>query len=156
MEIEIIEKKDQNLYVYQNSNLLFYSKLKWNYLKRNVITIFDENDEIVIEFQSYTLFFISKFKILKQVNNTINKITNISDDFISYGKNKNIEKEIDNYFSFNLNFSYFYKKRKIAEVKQKLYSFPQKILLKIDEKDIEFRNSVVIHILAIRTGYLSD
>ena len=98
MEIEIIEKKNQNLYVYQNGNLIFHSKLKWNYFKRNVITIFDENDEIVIEFQSFTLFFIPKFKILKQVNNFTNEISKIDDSFISYGENKNLEKEIDNYF----------------------------------------------------------
>ena len=154
--IEIIEKKDQNLYVYQNENLLFYSKLKWNWLKRNVVTIFDEKNDLVIEFQSYTSFFITKFKILKQDNDKTYKISKINDAYINYGKNINLKKETDNHFSFNLNFSYFYKKRKVAEVKQKLYSFPQKIHINIEEKNIEFRNLVIVHIFAIRTGYSSD
>lgn len=156
MEFEIIETKNQTLYVYQNDDLMFYSKLKWNWLKRDVITIFDENDEIVIEFQSFAVFFMSKFKVLKQNNKITNKISKISDSHLSYGKDKKIERQIDNYFSFNLNFSYFCNKRKIAEVKQKLYSFPQKILINIDVKNIEFRNAVLIHILAIRTGYSHD
>ena len=93
IQIEIIEKKDQNLYVYQNENLLFYSKLKWNWLKRNVVTIFDENNDLVIEFQSYTSFFITKFKILKQDNDKTYKISKINVAYINYGKNINLEKE---------------------------------------------------------------
>lgn len=156
MEINIVEKKDQNLYVYHNEELLFYSKLKWNWFKRNVITVFNKNDELVIEFQSYVSFYSTKFKILKQNKEKISDINNIEENVVNIGENVSIKRVIENHFAFNWNFIYRHNGNKIAEVKQKLYGFPQRIFLNIVEENNEFKNAIIIHILAIRTGFSSD
>lgn len=78
MEIEILQDKKQSLYVYKNDELLFYSKIKFNFTNR-IVAIYNQNDILVLEVK-YKMTLINNFyKILFQnelVTENISEITN--------------------------------------------------------------------------------
>ncbi|MGN7812733.1 hypothetical protein [Flavobacterium sp. 22076] len=153
MEIEIVENKEQNLFVYKDEKLLFYSTIKFNWLRKNLIKIFDSNHKLILEIQSYETPFRSlKYKILFQDSN----IEDISEDLIYFDGGKTIKNQKSDFLSFNQNCFYTYKGNKVAETKQKLWNSPQKIILNIDEKDLNLLKFIIIHILSRKTGYNSN
>ncbi|MBS7253905.1 hypothetical protein [Flavobacterium branchiicola] len=157
MEIKIIEDKKQSLYAYKNDQLLFYSTIKFNWLRKNLVRIFDSNDQLVLELQiSETPFGSAKFKILFQNKGLIKDVTEITKTNILFDGNKKIRKTSENLFSFNLKSSYFLEKSKIADVEGKFWTTTQKFYIDFDSEYEEFLNLVIIHILATRTGYNSN
>ncbi|KRD10516.1 hypothetical protein ASE21_12530 [Flavobacterium sp. Root901] len=153
MKIEIIEDKKQSLFVYNNDELLFYSVIKFNWLRRNSIKIFDGNDNLIIELKTYeSPFRSSKYKIQFQDEN----IQIITEDYISVDENIILKNNRSTFLSFNQNCFYTYGENKVAETKQKLWNSPQKIILNIDEKYLSFLKFIVIHILSTKTGSNSN
>lgn len=154
MEIKIIENKKQSLYVYKNDELLFYSTIKFNWTRKNLVKIFNSNDELIIEVQSYEpMFGSAKYKIIFQNKEEIKDcIIGITEDQIFFNDNKILNKQNSDFLSFNQNCLYFFNKIMIAKIEQKMWNSPQKIILNIDEKESNFLN-VIIHVLIVRTGY---
>lgn len=62
MEIKIEEGKNQSLYAYKNNELVFYSISKHNWFKQ-VISIFDSEDKLVLEIKSKISFFLISLKL---------------------------------------------------------------------------------------------
>ncbi|MEG0851414.1 MAG: hypothetical protein RSF34_10920 [Flavobacterium sp.] len=157
MVIEIVENKKQSLFVYRNEELLFYSTIKFNWLRKNLIKIFDPTDELILELQSYeTPFSSAKFEILFQNKNITKDITEITKTSLSFDQNKTIKRISEKYFSFNLKHSYFLDKIKLADMKGKFWSTTQKISLNLNMEHEEFINPIIIHILSTKTGYNSN
>lgn len=156
-EIEIVENKKQCLFAYKNDNLLFYSTIDFKWTKKNLVKIFDKNDNLILEIQSYDAPFRSpKFKILSQKNLKGKNIREITTDFISFDNDKTLSRHRDDFFSLNQNYSHFFNQIKIAETKQKAWNSLQKINLNVDEKYLDFQDLIIIHDLVVRTGYNSD
>ncbi|WP_417941595.1 hypothetical protein [Flavobacterium sp. RS13.1] len=157
MTVEILEDKKQSLFAYKNNDLLFYSTIKFNWLKKNLVKIFDSKDNLILELQSHNPpFSSSKYKILFQNKEKTKDISEISEIKLFFNLNKSLRKTKDNYFSFNTNFSYFSETIKIADIKQKFWSSSQKLSLEINPENIDFLNHIIIHILSTRTGYNSN
>ncbi|MFH6996422.1 hypothetical protein ACHRVZ_00740 [Flavobacterium sp. FlaQc-57] len=157
MEIEIVENRKQSLFAYKNGELLFYSTIKFNWLKKNLVKIFDSNDDLILELQSYESPFSSaKYKILFQNKEKTKYISEITQTNIFFNQNKSLRKTRGNHFSFNTNFSYFADRTKVADIKQKFWSSLQKMFLQVHDEKIEFLDQIIIHILAIRTGFNSN
>ena len=157
MKIEIVENRKQSLFAYKNDELLFYSTIKFNWLKKNLVKIFDSNDDLILELQSYEPPFSSaKYKILFQNIEKTKDISEITEIDMFFNLNKSLRKTKGNYFSFNINFSYFSETIKIADIKQKFWSSTQKMYLEINDENIDFLNYIMIHILSTRTGYNSN
>jgi len=157
MTVEILEDKKQSLFAYKNNDLLFYSTIKFNWLKKNLIKIFDSNGNLILELQSHNPpFSSSKYKILFQNKERTKDIIEISEIKLFFSLNKSLRKTKGNYFSFNTNFSYFSETIKIADIKQKFWSSSQKLSLEINPENIDFLNHIIIHILSTRTGYNSN
>ncbi|KQX00624.1 hypothetical protein [Flavobacterium sp. Root420] len=157
MKIEIVENRKQSLFAYKNDELLFYSTIKFNWLKKNLVKIFDSNDDLILELQSYEPPFSSpKYKILFQDIEKTKDISEITEIDMFFNLNKSLRKTKGNYFSFNTNFSYFSETIKIADIKQKFWSSTQKMYLEINDENIDFLNYIMIHILSTRTGYNSN
>ncbi|MFZ0596047.1 MAG: hypothetical protein WAM46_03615, partial [Flavobacterium sp.] len=109
MEIEIIEKQNQSLVAYKDGELLFYSTIKFSLLKKNLITIFDSNDNLIIELRSYDAPFKSlKLEILSQDIDVTEKISEISKNEIIFNQNKKLKIQKEDFFSFNQNCFYLY------------------------------------------------
>ncbi len=152
MEIEIIENKKQSLYVYKADELLFYSTIKFNWHRKNLVKIFNSNEDLIFELQSYAAPFRStKYKILYQNLN----IENITDDFLRFDEDKILKNKRSDFLSFNQNSFYLHNGIKIAETKQKLWDSPQRIMLNLDENFLELLTLIIIHILSIKTGFNS-
>lgn len=152
MEIEIVENKKQSLYVYNSDELLFYSTIKFNFLKKNLIKIFDFNNQLILELESHvTPFRSTKYKILFQNI----KIENITDDFLGFDEDKILKNIKSDFLKFNQNSVYLYNGIKVAEIKQKLWESQQRIMLNIDEEFLSFSNFIIIHVLSTKTGYNS-
>lgn len=157
MEIKILENKKRSLYAYKNDELLFYSTFKFNWLRKNLVKIFDSNDELIIELQSYEPPFGStKYKILYQNNEKTKNVSQITETHIFFNLNKSIRRTRGNYFSFNTKFSYFSDIIKISDIKEKFWSSLQNLSLTIDIENIDFLDQIIIHILSTRTGYDSN
>ena len=60
------------------------------------------------------------------------------------------------FISLDGNFSYYFKETKISQLKQKTWVSKPKMLLNINDENLEFLHPVILHILAIRAGYNSD
>ncbi|MCD9573931.1 hypothetical protein [Flavobacterium soyae] len=156
MEIEIIEDKNQNLFVYKDGKLLFYSTIKFNWLRKNLIKIFDSNDDLILELQSYEPVFSSaKYEILFQDKDKIKDIIEINKSYIS-NQDTILRITPENIFSFNTDFSYFLDGIKVADIKHKFWSSSQKISVLFDNENIELLDQIIIHILSIHTGYNSN
>ena len=157
MEIEIVENTKQSLFAYKNDDLLFYSTIKFNWLKKNLIKIFDCNDVLILELQSYNPPFSSaKYKILFQNIERTKNISEITEINMFFNLDKSLRKTKGNYFSFNTNFSYYSETVKIADVKQKFWSSLQKMHLEVNDENFDFLNYIIIHIISTRTGYNSN
>lgn len=136
--------------------MLFYSTIKFNWFRKNLIKIFDSNDDLILELQSYEPVFSSgRYKILFQNKNKTKDIILIDKIYIS-NQNVMLRRTQENIFSFNTNFSYFLDEIKVADIKHKFWSSLQKIFVKIDNENIELLDQIIIHILSIRTGYNSN
>ena len=157
MEIEIIEDYKQSLFVYKNGELLFYSTIKFSFLRKNIIKIFDSNDELVLELKSYeTPFSLAKFEILFQNKDKTKNINEITKVYLTFDQNQTIRRIGENHFSFNLKSSYFINKIKLADIKLKFWTSTQKMSLNLNLEYEEFLDSIIFHVLSTRTGYNSN
>ncbi|MBS7230627.1 hypothetical protein KHA90_06295 [Flavobacterium psychroterrae] len=152
MEIEIVENKKQSLYAYKNNELLFYSTGKFNWYK-TIIKVYNYNDDLVLNLESKVIFINNSYKILFQNENLLNNILGITDSHLFFDKNKSLKKNYnDRLFSINWNYHYTSEETKIAEVTQNLWKSPRKISLNINDENLDFLDSIIIHILAVQTG----
>ncbi|MTH16736.1 hypothetical protein [Flavobacterium sp. LC2016-01] len=153
MKIEIVENREQSLFVYNDDELLFHSTIKFNWLRKNLVKIFDSSDKLIFELQCYEApFKTSKYKILFQDFN----IKEITEEYICFDEDKTLTNQKSDFLSFNQNCFYTYKENKVAETKQKLWNSPQKIILNINEKDMNLLKFIIIHVLSTKTGYNSN
>ncbi|SNR92796.1 hypothetical protein [Flavobacterium sp. ov086] len=155
MEIEIVQDKKQSLYVYRDDELLFYSKVKFNWTNR-IITIYNDNNILLLEVKYKMSFFNSYYNILFQNELFTKNISEITDTRIIFGFGKRLYIKQDYFISLDGNFSYYFKETKISQVKQKTWVSKPKMLLNINDENLEFLHPVILHILAIRAGYNSD
>lgn len=156
MKIEIVEDKKQSLFAYKDEELLFYSTIKFNWLRRNLIKIFDCNDNLVLELKrTEPVFSSNKFKILFHNEVKLQGLVELNETFISFEKNKILKRKSNNFLT-NINFSYFYNDNKIADIKEILWTSLQKQYLEIENENVHFLDQIIIHILSIKTGYNSN
>jgi hypothetical protein len=151
MKISIIEKDGQNLYACKDDKLIFYSHIKYNHFKRNVLKIFDGNNHQILELKLFRPFLNTRYKIISQDKTVTKDISKISDSEVCFEQIKLIQRKREHFFALNLNASYFSENRHIADVKQKMWYSSKKIQLLIEEKDSEFLKIIIIHILATCT-----
>jgi hypothetical protein len=157
MEIEIVEDKKQSLYVYENDKLLFYSTIDFKWTGNNIIKIFDSKDDLNLEIEDYNGFLWSqKFKISFQKTREERNINDFTYDYISFDENENLKRQKEDFFALNQNCFYSLKGTKIAQTKQKMWNSPQKIILEINDKYLDLKDLIIIHILVIRTGFNSS
>lgn len=155
MELEIVQDKKQGLYVYKNDELLFYSKVKFNWTN-TIITIYDRNDILVLEVKYKMTFIKTYYKILFQNELVTESISEITDTRIIFGIDKRLYTKQDYFIAISGNFSYYFKEFRVSQLKQKNWVSKPKILLSINDENLEFLNPVILHLLAIRAGYSSD
>ncbi|MCD0469792.1 hypothetical protein [Flavobacterium sp. JAS] len=155
MEIEIVQDKKQSLYVYRDDELLFYSKVKFNWTNR-IITIYNDNNILLLEVKYKMSFFNSYYNILFQNELFTKNISEITDTRIIFGFGKRLYIKQDYFISLDGNFSHYFKETKISQLKQKTWVSKPKMSLNINDENLEFLHPVILHILAIRAGYNSD
>jgi hydroxymethylpyrimidine pyrophosphatase-like HAD family hydrolase len=151
MEIEIIEKQNQSLVAYKDGELLFYSTIKQNWFSR-IIKIYNPYDVLVLELK-YDSF---SYKILHQNKFMTKLICEINNNDILFNNDKRLYIKSFYFISINNNFNYFFKGRKIAQVKQKIISFSTKFLLTINDENLDFLDQIILHVLSIKTGFSID
>lgn len=154
MEIEILRDKKQNLYVYKNKELLFYSKLKSNWTN-SIVEIYNEDDTLLLEVQYKMTLINSYYKILFQNELVKENIVEITDTRIIFD-NKRLYTKQDYFIAISGNFSYYFKEIRICRLKQNNWISKPKILLNINDENLEFLNLVIFHILATGAGNISD
>jgi hypothetical protein len=155
MEIVILQDKKQSLYVYKNDELLFYSKVKFNWVSR-IISIYNHNDILLLEVKYKMTFINTYYKILFQNELVKENISEITNTRIIFDYDKRLYIKQDYFFNIIGNFSYFFKEIRISQLKQKNWVSKPMMLLSINDENSEFLNPVIFHILAIRAGYNSD
>jgi hypothetical protein len=155
MEIEILQDKKQSLYVYKNDELLFYSKVKFNWSNR-IIAIYDNNDILLLEVKYKMTFIKTYYKILFQNELIPENISEITNTRIIFDFGKRLYIKQDYFFNITGNFSYYFKEIRVSQLKQKNWISKPKMLLNINNENLEFLNPVIFHILLIRAGYNSD
>jgi len=155
MEIEIVQDKKQSLYVYKDDELLFYSKIKFNWNNR-IISIYDQNDILLLEVEYKMTFIKTYYKILFQNELVTENISEITNTRIIFGHDKRLYIKDDYFISLQGNFSYYLKEVRISRLKQKSWISKPKMSLSINDENLEFLNPVIFHILAIRAGNNSD
>ena len=100
MDIEFVENKKQSLYAYKDDELLFYSTIKFNWLRKNLVKIFDFNDDLILELLSYeSPFGSAKYEILFQNKEKTKDIIEITGVYIS-DHNKILRRTKANYFFY--------------------------------------------------------
>ncbi|CAA9201987.1 hypothetical protein [Flavobacterium collinsii] len=152
MTIEFTEDKKQSFFAYKNDELLFYSTIKFNWLRKNLVKIFNSNNDLILELQSYEPVFSSpKYKILFQNKQKTKDISEITELNLFFDINKKIRKTNENLFSFKTSFSYYSTTTKIADLKVKYWS--SKMSLQINDENIEFLDPIIIHLLSTYTGH---
>ena len=151
MEIEIVQDKKQNLYVYKNEELLFYSKVKFNWSNR-VIAIYNNKDILLLEVKYKMTFLKTYYKILYQNELITENISEITNTRIIFDCDKRLYIKQDYFISLDGNFSYYYKEIRVFQLKQKNWVSKPKMLLIVNDENLEFLNPVILHILAIRAG----
>ena len=150
MEFKIIEQKNRGLNIYKNENVIFYSTIKRNWLNTNLIEIFDNSGNKIIELKRTGLF-TDKIKIINQNVELSENISEIKTLKICYGKNIQIKSSIT-IFPF-LNPKKFYLNNiKIGTLKEKFKS-KKEFILSIEEKNIEYLNPILFYVLAINTDF---
>ncbi|MFB3386931.1 hypothetical protein [Flavobacterium sp. LAR06] len=155
MEIEILRDKKESLYVYKNEELLFYSKVKFNWNNR-IIMIYNHNDILLLEVKYKMTFVKTYYKILYQNELVTENISEITNTRIIYNFGKRLYIKQDYFIALDGNFSYYFKEVRVSQLKQKNWVSKPKISLNIDDENLEFLNPVILHFLAIRAGYNSD
>lgn len=155
MEIEILQDKKQNLFVYKNDQLLFYSKVKFNFTNR-IVAIYNQNDILLLEVKYKMTLINSCYKILFQNELVKENILEITNTRIIFDYNKRLYIKQDYFFNIIGNFSYYFKEIRVSQLKQKNWVSKPMMLLSINDENLEFLNPVIFHILAIRAGYNSD
>ncbi len=155
MEIEIVQDKKQNLHVYRNDELLFYSKVKSNWSNR-IIAIYDNNDILLLEVKYKMTFIKTSYKILFQNELITENISEITNTRIIFDCDKRLYLKQDYFIAISGNFSYYFKGIRVSRLKQKNWVSKPKMLLTINDENLQFLNPVIFHILAIRAGYNSD
>ncbi|MHC0441852.1 hypothetical protein [Flavobacterium sp. 3-210] len=151
MEIEIIEKQEQCLFVYEEDELLFYSTVKFNWFSR-IIKIYNPFDVLVLELK----FDNFSYQVLHQNKFMTKDVYKIDEKALFFNKDKRLYIKSKWFITFNHNFNYFFKGNKIADVKQNIWSLITKYQLNINNESLEFRNQLIFHVLAIKTGYSVD
>lgn len=155
MEIEIIHK-NRGLRAFKDNTLLFYSTAKINIFKR-FIKVFNYDDILVLELKITDLIFKTSYKILFQNNDLISHVTRISYDDIFFDKNDSLNKRFNNRtISFNWDYCYFYKNVKITQIKHNTKKYPCIMVLDIEEKNLNFLDQILIHILSTRIADPND
>ncbi|WP_281632606.1 hypothetical protein [Flavobacterium luteolum] len=155
MEIEI-NSSNGDLKAFKGNSLLFYSTVKINIFNR-IIKVFNYADILVLELKITDLIFKSSYKILFQNNDLISHVARISYDDIFFDENESLKKRFDNrIISFNWNYSYFHKNIKIAQVKHNTKKYPCIMELNIEEKNLNFLDQILIHILSTRIADPND
>ncbi|KUJ62997.1 hypothetical protein AR687_06285 [Flavobacteriaceae bacterium CRH] len=154
MVIEIIEKKNESLFVYKEGKLLFYSTVKFNWISKN-IKIYNQNDILLLELAYKSVFFKSTYKILYQNKFLTSLLTEVDGESIFFDTDKTITIKPANFISLSHNFNYFFKENKIAEVKQNIWRISTKYELYLKDENLEFLDQIIIHILSIKTGFSS-
>lgn len=155
MVIEIVQDKKQNLYVYKNEELLFYSKVKFNWSNR-IIAIYDNKDILILEVKYKMTFIKTYYKILFQNELITENISEITNTRIIYDYGKRLYIKQDYFISLDGNFSYYFKEFRVSQLKQKIWVSKPKMLLTVNDESLQFLNPVIFHILAIRAGCNSD
>lgn len=135
--------------------LLFYSNVKFNWNNR-IISIYDQNDTLLLEVKYKISFLNNSYKILFHSELLIENISEITETRIIFGCDKRLYTKEDYFISLQGNFSYYLKEVKIAQLKQKVWVSKPKMSLNINDENLEFLNPVIFHILAIRAGNNSE
>lgn len=155
MEIEILQDKRQSLYVYKNDELLFYFKVKFSWANR-ITAIYDHNDILLLEMNYKMTFLNTYYKILFQNELVKEHVLEITNTRIVFDYDKRLYIKQDYFFNITGNFSYYFKEVRAAQLKQKNWVSKPKMLLIVNDENLEFLNPIIFHILAIRAGYNSD
>lgn len=155
MEIEILQDKRQSLYVYKSDELLFYSKVKFSWVNR-ITAIYDHNDILLLEMNYKMTFLNTYYKILFQNELVKEHVLEITNTRIVFDYDKRLYIKQDYFFNITGNFSYYFKEVRAAQLKQKNWVSKPKMLLIVNDENLEFLNPIIFHILAIRAGYNSD
>ncbi|WP_343617633.1 hypothetical protein [Flavobacterium sp.] len=152
MKIEIVENSKRSLFVYKENELYYSSTFKNNWLNR-IVSIFNHNNELILKVKIGGFFMDSPYQFQFQPTVSAFDIKGINESNIYLDKNRNLIKKYESRFiSLNWNYSYFLNKKKIADVKNNLWKSPLKITLLIEDQNLEFLDSIIIHILSTETG----
>jgi hypothetical protein len=150
VEFKIIEQKNRGLNIYKNENIIFYSTIKRNWLNTNLIEIFDNSGNKIIELKRTGLF-TDRITIINQNIELSGNISEIKTLKICYGENIQIKSSIT-IFPF-LNPKKFYSNNiQIGTLKEKFKS-KKEFILYIEERNIEYLNPILFYILAINTSF---
>ncbi|MDO8317452.1 MAG: hypothetical protein Q7T12_08015 [Flavobacterium sp.] len=150
MEFKIIEQKNRGLNVYKNEDLIFYSTIKTNWLKTNLIKIFDKSGNKIIELNK-TGIFTDKIRILNQNIEFTKNISEIKTLKICYGKSIQIKTSII-IFPFLKPKIFYYNNGPIGVLKEN-FKPKKEFTLTIEEENIEFLNPIIFYILTINTDF---
>ena len=150
MEFKIIEQKNRGLNIYKNENIIFYSKIKRNWLNTSLIEIFDNCGNKIIELKRTGLF-TDKIKIINQNVELSENISEIKTLKICYGKNIQIKSSIT-IFPFLNPKNFYLNNIQIATLNEKFKS-KKEFILSIEEKNIEYLNPILFYVLAINTNF---
>nr|WP_315239177.1 hypothetical protein [uncultured Flavobacterium sp.] len=153
MILEIIQKRRQSLFVYQDRKLLFYSVVRFNWINR-IINIYNENDDLLLELKYRSFFMKSNYKILFQ-NQSLNPFINeINSRSITFNTDKHLT--VDSKYFISFNYNYYFRDTKIAELKKKIFSTSCKMTLELNDENLEFSYLIIMHVLSIETGVSVD
>ncbi|MCM0667190.1 hypothetical protein [Flavobacterium tyrosinilyticum] len=155
MEIEIIEKQNQSLFVYKEGGLLFYSTVKFNWISR-IIKIYNPYDVLALELKYGSFFQKSTYLILHQNKFMTKLISDIDSKILIFDNNKRLLTKSAHFFSLSHNFNYFFEGKIIAQVKQNIFSIQTKYLLNVNDENLELLDQIIFHLLSIKTGYSVD
>jgi len=150
VEFKIIEQKNRGLNIYKNENIVFYSKIKRNWLNTSLIEIFDNCENKIIELKRTGLF-TDKIKIINQNVELSENISEIKTLKICYGKNIQIKSSIT-IFPFLNPKNFYLNNIQIATLNEKFKS-KKEFILSIEEKNIEYLNPILFYVLAINTNF---
>jgi hypothetical protein len=150
VEFKIIEQKNRGLNIYKNENIIFYSKIKRNWLNTSLIEIFDNCGNKIIELKRTGLF-TDKIKIINQNVELSENISEIKTLKICYGKNIQIKSSIT-IFPFLNPKNFYLNNIQIATLNEKFKS-KREFILSIEEKNIEYLNPILFYVLAINTNF---
>ena len=59
-------------------------------------------------------------------------------------------------YYISVNYNYYFREVEIAKLQKKILSFSSKMILEINDDELEFLDQIIIHILSIETGVSVD